>query len=167
MRSPKWCLGLAKSEKRKESVVCLHSLRRPPAKKPCSFPIGPALFSHQPQMNPLGKGLGVTKKALKLAEGKRGPWETAQVMSSHLVLSGAIYGDRSHRAPDLGPKLSNKDNMLSQESHRDHSMATKCDPDRRSSHFIRWKKKTHSRSAHPGLSSFCLGCFLMEALNYR
>lgn len=37
--------------------------------------------------------------------------------------------------------------MLSQESHRDHSMATKRDPNRRSSHCIRWKKKTHLGSS--------------------
>lgn len=37
--------------------------------------------------------------------------------------------------------------MLSQESHRDHSMATKRDPNRHSSHCIRWKKKTHLGSS--------------------
>lgn len=37
--------------------------------------------------------------------------------------------------------------MLSQESHRDHSMATKRDPNRHSSPCIRWKKKIHLGSS--------------------
>lgn len=97
MRSPKWCLGLAKSEKRKESVVCLHSLRQPPTKKTRSFPIGPAVFSHQPQVNPLGKGRGVTKKALKLGEGKEGPgkqhrWWVATWCCLMLSMVTAVIG---------------------------------------------------------------------------
>lgn len=74
MRSPKWWLSLAKSEKRKESVVCLHSLRRPPPQRnhvPSPLVLLCSVISHR-WAHSLGKG-GVTKKALKLREERRAP----------------------------------------------------------------------------------------------